>query len=104
MKIKFIGETDNLDGQNIKSFQVTAEGHQPVNVAYVVSNDYDTGAIHVSENDASTLPGINGALHLSACIAMTILAGFKNDHSFYVEQFFDEDGNAIERELKILPI
>ena len=50
-------------------------------------------------SDEDSLPGFMGNEHIIASAMMLLLRDFTEDHSFYYESFYTEDGDRCEKEL-----
>ncbi len=95
----FIADDDRFD-----LFQVS-DGFKTVDIHFHYASDSDSSdSVYADNSDACLLRHISGSMHLIACVTYTIMKGFQEDHSFHCEQFYDEDGNSVTKELFLLPL
>lgn len=89
----------NMDGNSFDTYEVS-DGTNSVKVEFTYNDGKD--AVSASNEDACMLRHINSSIYLIACVNYTIMKGITEDHFFYCEQFYDEDGHSVSKELTII--
>lgn len=57
-----------------------------------------------SGSQAMKMSGCSAELHFISSVTHAVMKGFKDEHAFYFEQFYDKDGKDLPRDFELLPL
>lgn len=92
----------SISGNTFDEYEVKLDDKPIVHIRYEYDENKETVIV---TGETLLIPNCTCVAHLLASVNMQFLKGFTEDHTFFYEQFYDDEAEtSVEIDLTILPL